>query len=78
MRVPYVETWIEVAGLFFLVIGSVLMIPTHGAIGAAYVVLGQRVLAFVALIWIGGSHLRRWNPEPTAAAAREGADEVAT
>jgi O-antigen/teichoic acid export membrane protein len=71
MRVPHVETWIEVAGLVLLVVGGIMLIPAHGAIGAAYVILGQRLLAFTALVWIGTAHLRRWEGDSEARATDE-------
>jgi O-antigen/teichoic acid export membrane protein len=63
MRLPQVETYIEFATIFFLIAGSVLIIPRFGADGAALLILIQRMITFVALMLFGFRRLRRLETE---------------
>jgi O-antigen/teichoic acid export membrane protein len=60
MKLPRVETYIEMALLVVLIAGAFLLIPRYGAEGAAFVVLVQRVLFFAILTIYGWSRLRRY------------------
>jgi len=59
LRMPQVETRIEVGTAVVLVVGSVALIPGYGVMGAAWAVLAQRVLSFVLLIAYGRARLNR-------------------
>jgi len=75
MRKPHVETWIEMASLPLLVVGSILAIPRFGGEGAAIVVLVQRLLTSVALVFCGFIALRRAKDAPVDPEALEGPDD---
>lgn len=53
LRVPQIETYIELAMVPVLIAGSVLLIPRYGAEGAAMMVLLQRAVTFTTLMAYG-------------------------
>jgi len=64
MKLPQVESYLGVAMLGVAVGGGLLLIPRYGGVGAAVVVLIQRVISFVVLAGYGWWQLRRSTGEP--------------
>lgn len=51
-KLPQMETYVELATVPILIVGSLVLIPRHGTIGAALALLAQRTAAsFVLLVW---------------------------
>lgn len=57
MRMPHLETWIELAGAVLLVATAIWLIPSYGAVGGAWAVVIQRAFSFAILIGLGTRRL---------------------
>ena len=61
-----VETTLDLITVPLMIVAAVLLIPSHGGVGAATAVLAQRAVSCVTLIAIGLAKLRKYDPQPDA------------
>ena len=66
MKLPVVETTLDLITVPLMIVAGILLIPSHGGAGAAMAVLAQRAVSCVALFAIGLAKLRKYDPQPDA------------